>query len=137
MTGCPVGAVQGWVGQEVSVVEYSQQYPKASTHIENSHLLLMSTHLKFLGVHTPVGQENALDFNTNQLVIPLFISVLKKHGGWGGAWIASLSHSLPRHTSFHFSLNEKERQKSPLLPLCPQKSMITKSDSKTLVFSDC
>lgn len=84
MTGCPVGAAQGWEGQEVSVVEYSQQYPKASTHIENSHLLHMSTHLRFLVVHTPAGQENALDFNTNQLVIPLFISVLKKLGGGGG-----------------------------------------------------
>lgn len=95
MTGCPVGAAQGWVGQEVFVVEYSQPYPTASTHIENSHLLHMSTHWRFLVVHTPVGQENTLDFNTNQSVIPLFISVLKKHGGVG---------SLPFLTHFQGTL---------------------------------
>lgn len=27
LTGCPVGTVHGWVGQEVSVVEHSRQYP--------------------------------------------------------------------------------------------------------------
>lgn len=29
LTGCPVGTVHGWVGQEVSVVEHSRQYPQS------------------------------------------------------------------------------------------------------------
>lgn len=96
MTGCPVGAAQGWVCQEVSVVEYSQPYPTASTHIENSHLLHMSTHLRFLVVHTPVGQENTRDLSTNQVVIPLFS--FKETWGF---WIASLQ---PLISKAHFFL---------------------------------
>lgn len=70
-------------------------------HIQNSHLPHMSTQLRFLVYHTPVGQENS----TLTPIILAFISVLMNPGGF---WILSLPHI--------FSPHKKEQQKT-LLPL--------------------
>lgn len=106
MAGCPVGTAQGWVGQEVSVVEYSQPYPTASTHIQNSPIPHMSTQLRFLVDHTPVGHKNTLHFNVHQLFILVFISLLMIPGGVG---------SFPFPVQFQdtfFLFSKKEQQKS-------------------------
>ena len=76
VAGCPVGTAEGWVGQQSFMVEYSQRYPTASTHILTGHISRMSTELKIWVEHTPVGHEKALYFYSDQLFILVFISDL-------------------------------------------------------------
>lgn len=70
-------------------------------HIQNSHLPHMSTRLRVLVYHTPVGQENS----TLTPIILVFISDLMNPGGF---WILSLPHI--------FFLTRRNSRKS-LLPL--------------------